>query len=97
MSSDLNPSFLEKTVFKDSLQDGITEILASILFVFFALTYGKDIFVISAVLGIFVLAPGIKTLKKRFTYPRTGYVELDEAKPKIHFKKMAIFILMVAG
>ncbi|UCE41455.1 MAG: hypothetical protein JSV17_00230 [Candidatus Aminicenantes bacterium] len=97
MSADINLASFGKKVFKDSLQDGITEILTSILFVFFAITYGKDIFIISAILGIFVLAPGIKVLKKRFTYPRTGYVELDEDKPKIHFKQMAIFILIVAG
>jgi hypothetical protein len=97
MSANSNLAFLEKKVFKDSLQDGITEILASILFILFAITYGKDFFVISSVLGIFVIASGVKALKKRFTYPRTGYMELDEDKPKIHFKKMAIFILMVAG
>ena len=97
MSSRFNFSSLEKKVFKDSLQDGITEILASILFVFFAITYGKDLFVISAILGIFVLVPGIGVLKKRFTYPRTGYAKLDEEKPKIPLKSMAIFILIVAG
>ena len=83
MSSHFSLSSLEKKIFKDSLQDGITEILVSILFVFFAITYGKDLFVISAVVGIFVLAPGIKVLKKQFTYPRTGYVEFDEDKPKV--------------
>ena len=97
MSDPISLSSIEKKVFRDSLQDGIIEILASILFVLFALTYGKDIFVVSAVLGIFVLAPGIKVLKKRFTYPRTGYVELDEDKPKFRFKQMAIFVLVVAG
>ena len=97
MSSHFSLSSLEKKIFKDSLQDGITEILVSILFVFFAITYGKDLFVISTVLGIFVLAPGINALKKRFTYPRTGYVEFDENRPKIRFKKIAIFILIVAG
>jgi hypothetical protein len=71
---------IERNVFRDYCQDGLADMVfgASCLFWGLLLLVGSGGFVIFPMV---FFAPLLKGLKKRFTYPRTGYVELRQGDP----------------
>lgn len=95
MSQDIGLTRIERQVFRDSYQDGLMEILAGVLLVAAAITFRTTSAMFVVPLAVLVLAPGYKVLKKRFTYPRTGYVELIEDEPKDLLRGMLTFTLIV--
>jgi hypothetical protein len=69
---------IELNIFRDYLQDGLIEMLLGALFFLVGLTLiGGTPLVIFALAIPLLLRP----LKRRFVYPRTGYVELREGDP----------------
>jgi hypothetical protein len=72
---------IERNVFRDYFQDGLAEMVfgAYFLFIGLGLAGGTSLFI---VFPIVFFAPLLRGLKKRFTYPRTGYVELRQGDPQ---------------
>jgi len=72
---------IERDIFRDYLQDGLLELVmgAWLLLIGLALTSGFT--AVFVVLGLFLCPLLFRTLKRRFTYPRAGYVELREGDP----------------
>jgi hypothetical protein len=73
---------IERNVFRDYCQDGLVEIIFGAYFLIMGLllsvggTIGPFI-----VLFVVFFVPLQQALKKRFAYPRTGYVELRQGDP----------------
>ena len=72
---------IERNVWRDYCQDGLADILlgAYLLMVGLFLVGDNAAFVVFPI--IFYL-PLLQALKKRFTYPRIGYVELRQGDPR---------------
>ena len=74
---------IERNIFRDYFQDGLADIIfgAHFLILGLLLPVGGAItpFI---VLFTFFSVPLLQALKKRFTYPRTGYVELRQGDPR---------------
>jgi len=97
MSQEIDLTRIERQVFRDSYQDGLMEILTGVLLVAAGITFRTAPAPSVVLLALFVLAPGYKLLKKRFTYPRTGYVELIEEEPKDLLRGMLTFTLIATA
>jgi hypothetical protein len=72
---------VERNLFRDYMQDGLMEMMLGGLFFFLGLLLPRGGLVAWVVLLIVFSAPLLQRLKKRFTYPRTGYVELRQGDP----------------
>lgn len=84
MTDQINLQQIEHDVYRDYFQDGLLEMMlgAHFLWVGLLLAYGPaGIRVPFLVFPILFLAPLLRGLKKRFTFQRTGYVELRQGDP----------------
>jgi hypothetical protein len=72
---------IERNVFRDYFRDGLADMMigAYFLFIGLGLAAGTAPFVVFAIV---FFAPLLRGLKKRFTYPRSGYAELREGDPQ---------------
>lgn len=73
---------IERNVFCDYCEDGLLDILFGAYLLFVGLLLPTGMVALFVVLPIFVFAPVLRGLKKRFTYPRTGYVRLRQGDPR---------------
>ena len=71
---------IELNLLRDLLQDGLSDILIGAYFLLIGLFLPTGAVAAFVVLIIF-FAPLLQALKKRFTYPRAGYVELRQGDP----------------
>jgi len=72
---------IERNVFRDYFQDGLVDMVFGTYSLFIGLGLAADStpFI---VFPIVFFAPLLRGLKKRFTYPRTGYVEFRQGDPQ---------------
>jgi hypothetical protein len=90
---------IEQVSFREFMQDGLTEIMAGTIFLLFPLLIIKPIFVpIFVVVYIFFLPQFIEIVRKKYVYPRIGYVKLREDEPpKVTVGVVVTVILMIAA
>jgi hypothetical protein len=72
---------IERNVFRDYCQDGLVDMMFGAYFLFLGLLLLAGTVAPFVVLFIVFFVPLLRGLKKRFTYPRTGYVELRQGDP----------------
>ncbi len=73
---------IERNVFRDYCEDGLIEILFGAYFLLVGLLLPTGIVAPFVIFPILVFAPLLRGLKRRFIYPRTGYVELRQGEPQ---------------
>jgi len=73
---------IERNVFRDYCQDGLVDMMFGAYFLFIGLLLPAGSVAPFVVLSIVFFAPLLQRLKKRFIYPRTGYVELRQGDPE---------------
>ena len=73
---------IEQKTFRDSQQDGLLELVMGICMVAMATRLLSPILVFMLALPFLLFKPVLEALRKRFTYPRIGYVKLIPDKPK---------------
>jgi hypothetical protein len=72
---------IERNIFRDYCQDGLVDIIFGAYFLILGLLLPVGAVGPFVVLFIVFFVPLLQALKKRFTYPRTGYVELRQGDP----------------
>jgi hypothetical protein len=72
---------IERNVYRDYCQDGLADMLIGAYFFILGLALAAGTVAPFIVLILF-FAPALQALKKRFVYPRTGYVELRQGDPQ---------------
>jgi len=72
---------IRRTAGRETYQDGLTEIVAGALLFVVALATGRPAFYWMYLAVLFLLGPGLKRLKARYTYPRIGLAELPGEDP----------------
>ncbi|HOP09311.1 MAG TPA: hypothetical protein PK718_08250 [Candidatus Methanofastidiosa archaeon] len=83
MSLDADLRRIERRAYNESVKDGFMEILLGALLVFIGLmVWSQKGVVFIAIFPMLFCNPLLKWLKKRYTYPRIGYVKLrsDDGK-----------------
>jgi hypothetical protein len=73
---------VERNLFRDFMQDGLMEMMLGAFFFFLGLLLPRGGGLVTWIVLLIVFSPLlVMRLKKRFTYPRTGYVELRQGDP----------------
>jgi hypothetical protein len=82
MVQEIDPKQVERDLFRDFLQDGLMEMLLGAFFFFVGLLLRNHGGLITFPILLIVFSPLlVQALKKRFTYPRTGYVAFRQGDP----------------
>ncbi len=82
MSKQIDVKGIEQRTFRDSQQDGLLELVMGVCMVAISTRLFSRVLVVMLVLPVILFGPFLETMRKRFTYPRTGYVKLIPDKPK---------------
>ncbi len=99
MNEKQNLKKIEQESFRDLMQDGFTEMLAGLLFLVFPVLIQRSYFIpIFVVFYIFFLPVFLESIRKRYVYPRIGYVKLrEDAPPKVTARVVATVIILIIG
>lgn len=93
---------LERKAFRDSMQDGLMEIMIGIILLGMAAASVSLVFVVGYILPLLFMGPITEAVRKRYTYPRLGYVKLhtDSARktlPGIFLYQFIVFAVMAVA
>ena len=72
---------IARAAYRDTQQDGLTEIVTGVFLLIVGIAAGRPAFMWMYLFGILILGPGLKRLKARYTYPRIGYAEMPDEDP----------------
>jgi hypothetical protein len=72
---------IERNIVRDYCQDGLVDVMFGAYFLVLGLLLTAGTAAPFIVFPIVFFAPVLRALKKRFTYPRTGYVDLRQGDP----------------
>ncbi|NWG76399.1 MAG: hypothetical protein HXY24_17655 [Rubrivivax sp.] len=72
---------IERAVLRDYYQDGLTDILLGVYLTLIGLALPAGVVAPFIILPMLAFVPLLRFLKKRLTYPRTGYATLRDANP----------------
>ena len=87
---------IERKTYRESMRDGLTEFLLGLVLIVIPGIMLKSSFVpIFVVFYIIFLPQGIEAFRRRFTYPRTGYVKLREQQPPKLSLGVAVVVLLI--
>ena len=82
MSTPIDLRKIEQKVFRASIQDGLTELVLGFCLAILALRAVSSAFILVYLASPLLCRPVLIALRKRFTHPRLGYVQLVEDKPR---------------
>ncbi len=82
MESKINLKEIEQKAFRESNQDGLLELVMGLCMAAISTRLISRVLVVMLVLPIILFSPALVALRKRYTYPRIGYVKLIPDKPK---------------
>jgi len=99
MNEEQDLKTIEHESFREFMQDGFTEILAGTIFLVFPVIFTRPYFVpIFVLFYIFFLPHFVEVVRKKYVYPRIGYVKLrEEEPPKVTAGVVITVILMIAA
>ena len=86
---------IEQKAFSQSQQDGLMEFVMGICLLAMSTRLFSRVLIAMFPLAMLLFRPVLNAMRKRFTYPRTGYVKLVEDKPKDAIAGIALITLIV--
>ena len=97
MGKEIDVRGIERKAFADSQQDGLLELVMGICMVAISTRLFSRVLVVMLVLPVILFHPFLEAMRKRFTYPRIGYVKLIPDKPKEAIAGIFLVSVVVAG
>ncbi len=96
--SEVDLNKMEQHAYRESMQDGLTEIFLGILLVGMGILFAVESFTpaIFACFVILVFPRIVERLKRRYTYPRIGYAKLHVDPPKKIISGIFSYMIIVA-
>jgi len=88
---------IERAAYRDTQQDGLTEVVIGVFLFIVALATGRPAFYWTYLVGILVLGRGLKWLKTRYTYERIGFAEMPDEDPSTLRWGVLSWVLGVLG
>ncbi len=95
MEQQVNIKEIEQKAFRISQQDGLMEFVMGICLLAMSTRLFSRILIGMFPLAMFLFKPALNAMRKRFTYPRTGYVKLVEDKPEDAITGIVLITLIV--
>lgn len=93
---------MEQKVYRESMQDGLTELLLGILLVGAGILFVVKLSIVFIVLFMLFAPRILENLKRKYTYPRIGYMKLHMDPPKktafgiFSYMLLVIVVMVVA-
>jgi hypothetical protein len=102
MAQEIDLKNIEQKTFRQSQQDGLMELVMGVCMLAISTRLFSRLFIFMMVLGVFLFGPLLALMRRRFTYPRIGYVKLIPDKPKsviagLFFVTLAVVALMAVA
>jgi hypothetical protein len=90
---------IEQVTYRESMKDGLMEfLLGVVLIVIPGIMVESFLVPIFVVFYLFFLPQGIEVFKRKYNYPRTGYVKLrEEQPPRLTLGVVAVVLLIFIG
>jgi hypothetical protein len=82
MTKQMDVEGIERKTFRNSQQDGLLELVVGVCMVAISTRLFSRVLVAMLVLPVILFHPFLEAMRKRFTYPRIGYVKLIPDKPR---------------
>jgi hypothetical protein len=95
MKQEINVKKIEQNTFRDSQRDGLMEFVMGICLLAMSTRLLSRVLIGMFPLAMLLFRPVLSAMRKRFTYPRTGYVKLVDEKPKDAIAGIALITLIV--
>lgn len=95
MKQQVNLKKIEQKAFSQSQQDGLMEFVMGICLLAMSTRLFSRVLICMFPLAMLLFRPALNAMRKRFTYPRTGYVKLIPDKPKDAISGIALITLIV--
>jgi len=95
MEQEIDLKEIEQKTFRDCYQDGLLELVMGICMVTMSTRLISPVLVFMLALPVLLFGPVLVAMKKRFTYPRIGYVKLIPEKPKEVLRAIFLITLIV--
>jgi hypothetical protein len=102
MAQEIDFKNIEQKTFSQSHQDGLMELVMGVCMLAISTRLLSRLLIFMMVLPIFLFGPLLALMRRRFTYPRIGYVKLIPDKPKsviagIFLMTLAVIALMAVA
>ena len=81
MTQNLNLKEIEKKAYRDSQQDGLMEVMMGLILMTFGGFFYSPVFAFYILLIVFA-GRIVESIRRRYTYPRIGFVKFHEENPK---------------
>jgi uncharacterized membrane protein HdeD (DUF308 family) len=72
---------IQQKVFRDSMRDGVTEMITGVLLLCASLMFVNSGFTVLYLLSVIYLNKGMQRIREKYIHPRMGYVELKREEP----------------
>jgi hypothetical protein len=95
MEQQVNLKEIEQKAFRISQQDGLMEFVMGICLLAMSTRLLSRVLIGMFPLAMLLFRPALNAMRKRFTYPRAGFVKLVEDKPKDAIAGIALITLIV--
>jgi peptidoglycan/LPS O-acetylase OafA/YrhL len=82
MNEKIDVKKIQQKIHRDSMRDGVTEMLLGVLLLFASLMFVNSGFTVLYVFSAMYLNKGMQRIRERYIHPRTGYVELKREEPE---------------
>ena len=96
MNEKLDLDEIERKMYREANSDGIMELLLGVLLSFMAVTWARSYF---TVFLAFIPLYGnrvLEALKRKFTYPRIGYVEFKQEEESLGWGVLGYVLAVIA-
>lgn len=82
MDEKINIRDIQQKIHRDSMRDGVMEMLLGVLLLSSSLMFVNSGFTALYVFSMIFINKGMQRIRERYIHPRTGYVELKREEPK---------------
>jgi peptidoglycan/LPS O-acetylase OafA/YrhL len=82
MDEKINIREIQQKIYRESMRDGVTEMLTGVLLLCASLMFVNSGFTVLYLFSMIYLNKGMQRIRERYIHPRTGYVELKREEPK---------------
>jgi len=82
MDEKINVKEIQQKIYRDSMRDGVTEMITGALLLCASLMFVNSGFTVLYLFSMIYLNKGMQRIRERYIHPRTGYVELKREEPK---------------
>jgi len=95
MKQDVDFKEIEQKAFRDSQQDGLMEFVMGVCLLAMSTRLFSRVLIGMFPLAMVLFSPFLNAMRRRFTYPRAGFVKLIPDRPKDAIAGIALITLVV--